>query len=235
MSGNQKSKIQNPKSLRLVRHGESTENVARHAAERENLLTIDFDEREMDVPLSDNGVKQSIALGNGFAESTEKPTVVLSSPYARTRETARLILETANLETVEIFYDERLRERELGIFEHLTARGSHEKFPEECAKRERLGKFYYRPPGGESWCDVAFRVRGAWRDIRETHAGENILIVTHEAVIFAFRYVLENLTEAEILAIDRACNLENCAVTNYRFDDENEKWILQNENFIAKN
>jgi broad specificity phosphatase PhoE len=231
---NPKSKIQNPKFLWFVRHGESTANVARHRAERENLLTIDFTEREPDVPLSAEGVKQSIAVGKKFANLKDKPTVVISSPYLRTLETTRLILETAKIENVQTLRDERLRERELGIFDRLTKRGGMRKFPEECAKREQLAKFYFRPPSGESWCDVALRVRGAWRDIRENFADENVLIVTHEAVIHLFRYILENLTEEEILAIDRACDVANCAVTTYEFNEISQKLLLQADNFPIK-
>src|SRR5690349_1310812 len=104
-----------PKTLWLVRHGESVANVARRKAENEGLLTIDFAGREMDVQLSENGVNQSAALGKWFAEEPDKPTIVVSSPYFRTKETARLILETAQITDAKIFYDERLREREFGI------------------------------------------------------------------------------------------------------------------------
>lgn len=227
---NPKSSIANPKSLWLVRHGESTANVVRHKAEAEKLLTIDFAEREPDVPLSDEGIEQSIALGKWFAAKAQKPNVIYCSPYLRTRDTARLIAENGEFAGVKIFYDERLRERELGIFDRLTRAGGMQKYPEECKKRELLGKFYYRPIGGESWCDVAFRVRSVWRDIRENSDGENILIVTHEAVIHLFRYVLENLTEQEILAIDRACDVQNCEITTYKFDETRGAMILQGGN-----
>ena len=214
--------------LWLVRHGESTANVARHKAERDNLPTIDFPEQEADVPLSETGEKQSARIGNWFAKHTDKPTVVFCSPYTRARETARIILESARFDNLKIHFDERLRERELGIFDRLTRRGAREKFPEECAERERLGKFYYRPRGGENWADVAERVSGFWLDAKSACAGENVLIVTHEAVIRLFRYVLENLTEAEILVIDRACDVGNCAITKYRF--ENDAPVLETDN-----
>lgn len=230
---NSSSKIENPKSIWLVRHGESAANLARRRAEAENLLTIDFPEREMDVPLSENGVRQSDNLGKWFAENPEKPTVIYSSPYLRTSETARLIALAAKLENIPVIYDERLREREFGIFDRLTWRGSTEKFPEEMAKRAALGKFYYRPPNGESWCDLAFRIRCVWRDIRNDFADENVMIVTHEAVIRVFRYVLENLTEQEILAIDKAGNVENCGVTSYNFAAETRKFVLRQDNFCV--
>ena len=216
----------------LLRHGESTANIARHKAECENSLTIDYAEREMDIPLSDAGVQQSVSAGRWFKFQPVKPTLIFTSPYLRTIETARFIAENAKFENVEIFHDERIRERELGIFDRLTWRGSVEKYPDECAKRERLGKFYYRPPGGESWCDVALRVRNFWRDLCLHHADEKILIVTHEVVVRIFRYVVERMTEAEILAIDKSCDILNGAVSSYHFDDEKNKFVLKLDNYL---
>ena len=229
---NPKSEIRNPKLIWLVRHGESTANIARHKAEAENSPTIDYTEREMDIPLSEAGVEQSIALGRWFKFQPVKPTVIFASPYSRTFESARLIAENAKLNGIEILHDERIREREIGIFDRLTWRGSVEKYPEECAKREQIGKFYYRPPGGESWCDVALRVRSFWRDLCLNFGDERILIVTHEVVIHVFRYLVERMTEAEILAIDKASDIFNGAVSAYQFDEARNKYILKLDNYV---
>lgn len=231
MNENPKSKTQNPKSLWLVRHGQSTTNLLRQKAEAENLLTIDFPEREQDVPLSAFGEEQSIRLGKWFLEEKEKPSVVLSSPFLRARETTRLILENAKLENVEIIYDERLRERELGIFDRLTRRGVAEKFPAEFAARQKIGKFYFRPSNGESWADVALRIRSFWNEIKRDFAGEKILVVSHEAVLHLFRYIVENMTEEAILKIDGAADIANCSITSYSLAPDTRKLVLQRENF----
>ena len=229
---NPKSKIQNPKSVWLIRHGESTANIARRKAELEDSKTIDFIGREMDIPLSEAGVEQSVSAGRWFKFQPEKPTLIFTSPYLRTFETARFIAENAKLNGVEIIHDERIREREFGIFDRLTWRGSVEKYPDECRKREETGKFYYRPPGGESWCDVALRVRNFWRDLYLNHSDERILIVTHEVVVRVFRYVVERMTEAEILAIDKASDVHNGAVSAYHFDEEKSKYVLKLDNYL---
>lgn len=220
----------NPQLLWLVRHGESTSNRARQKAEAEKLLTIDFPEREPDVPLSDLGIEQAVSIGRWFRFQKVKPTVAVSSPFVRASETARIIAETARFENQQVVLDERLRERELGIFDRLTKLGAYQKYAEECAKREHLGKFYHRPPNGESWADVALRVRNFRHDLRLDYAGEKVLIVTHEVVIRVFRYVLENLTEKEILAIDAACDVGNCAVTSYHFSEKSAR--LEHDNFF---
>jgi broad specificity phosphatase PhoE len=221
-----------PKTIWLIRHGESTANIARRKAELENLPTIDYAEREMDIPLSDVGVEQSISAGRWFKFQPVKPTVIFASPYLRTFESARFIAENAKLNGIEIFHDERIRERELGIFDRLTWRGSVEKYPDECRKRQEIGKFYYRPPGGESWCDVTLRIRNFWRDLCLNHADEKILIVTHEVVIRVFRYIVERMTEAEILAIDKASDILNGAVSAYHFDEAKNKFVLKLDNYV---
>jgi broad specificity phosphatase PhoE len=194
-------------------------------------LTIDFPEREQDVALSEFGEQQSVRLGKWFLEEAEKPTVVFSSPFVRASETARLILENAGLENLEISYDERLRERELGVFDRLTSRGVMEKYPEEFAARQKIGKFYFRPTNGESWADVALRIRSFWNDIKTDFAGERVLVVSHEAVLHLFRYIVERMTEEAILEIDRARDIANCSITSYKSEPDARNMILQHENY----
>ena len=114
--------------------------------------------------------------------------------------------------------DERLREKEFGILDRLTRAGISQLHPDQAAFRALLGKFYHRPPGGESWCDVILRLRSALDTISLHHSSRRVLILTHQVVVLCMRYLLENLTEEAILAIDREGDVANCAVTEYRFD-----------------
>lgn len=221
-----------PKTIWLIRHGQSTANLARQKAEDEKLMTIDYAEREMDIPLSETGISQAIAVGRWFKFQPVRPTVIFTSPYCRTVETARLIAENAKFQNIEIIEDERLRERELGIFDRLTRLGAMQKYPEECDKRELLGKFYYRPLGGENWADVGLRLRSFWRDLCLNYADEKVLIITHEVVIRVFRYIAEKMTEAEIMAVDQSCDIENGAVSSYQFDAQRNKFVLKLDNYL---
>ena len=126
-----------------------------------------------------------------------------SSPYLRAAETARIASRGTPGNSIEVVLDERLREREFGVLDRLTRAGIEARFPEEAEARARVGKFYYRPPGGESWCDVALRVRSMLDTVGREHAGERVLVVAHEVVIYVFRYVLERLSEAELLELNR--------------------------------
>ncbi|RZA06653.1 MAG: histidine phosphatase family protein [Proteobacteria bacterium] len=208
-----------PVEILLVRHGQSAGNVALEEAEAKGASIIDIAHRDVDVPLSALGEEQARALGAWLASlpESEQPTVVLASPYVRAQETAGLI--TAQLKKPpEILFDERLREREFGIVDRLTRKGILEKFPDQAELHARLKKFYYRAPGGESWCDVILRLRSVQDSLARDYPGERVMIVCHTVVVFCFRYLFENLTEQEILAIDRQEQLANCSLTTYRHD-----------------
>jgi len=232
-----------PNVLWIVRHGESAGNVARELAEAAGHVYIDIPgdvKRDVDVPLSELGCGQAAALGRwyGAMGAEEKPTVVLTSPYSRARKTATIILETAGIESGDVSFvvDERLREKEFGILDRLTTFGIKERFPDQHELRTALGKFYFRPPGGESWCDVILRLRSIIDTLTREHRQENVLIVAHQVVVNCFRYLFERMTEGEILAVDRQADVPNCSVTSYRFDPtlgRKGKLALDLVNFVA--
>ena len=204
-----------PLELWLVRHGQSLGNVARDAAHEEDREALDIAQRDMDVPLSELGCQQAQALGRWIAQQGDRPTAVIASPYVRAMQTAELVLEAAGLDC-RLFLDERLREREFGILDLLTRRGIEARFPEEAQRRRRLGKFYHRPPGGESWVDVALRMRSLRDSIAREHLDERVMLVTHEVVIVMWRYLLDSLDEHQALQLSREHPIANCSLTRYR-------------------
>ena len=234
-----------PARLWLVRHGESSGNVARALAESGGLSMIDIADRDMDVPLSALGEKQARALGRWFGRKpeSERPSVVLYSPYVRALQTGRLVIEAARLASpggngaaggagngapdgaskalLEIA-DERLREKEFGAFHRLTKAGIRAQFPQEAELRDHVGKFYYRPPGGESWCDVILRLRSVLDTIQLQYQRERVLVVAHEIVVLCMRYLIERMTEQQILSIDAAGDVANCSVTEYEYQHDEQ-------------
>lgn len=203
-----------PVELVLVRHAESTGNVADHEARSADAERLELSARDADVDLSSTGAEQARTLGRWVAglAADERPDVVVSSPYRRAAETARLALGDLD---VPLLHDERLRERDLGLFDGLTGKGIRARYPEEAERREHLGKFYYQPPSGESWADVALRVRSLLADLREGYDGRRVWLFTHQAVILSFRYVLEGLDEATLLDVDRETRIGNASLTRY--------------------
>jgi broad specificity phosphatase PhoE len=229
-----------PDLIYLVRHGESAGNVARRLAYEAGHPVIDIPHRDMDVPLSELGFDQARVLGRWFKSlpDDQKPTVVLSSPYVRACQTSQTLLEAAEIDREEITFisDERLREKEFGILDRLTAHGIEQRYPEQAEMRRALGKFYHRPPGGESWTDVILRLRSVIDTITREYRRERVLIVCHTVVVLCFRYLFERLDERQILEIDQEHDIANCSVTSYRFDQaagKHGKLKLELFNFVA--
>ncbi len=210
-----------PSRLWIVRHGESAGNVAAEAAHGASLARIDIAERDVDVPLSARGAHQADTVGRWFADQPDgaRPEIVLTSPYLRARQTADRIRAAGGLSpgAPAFHIDERLRERELGVLDRLTRTGVEQLHPEQAAMRRRLGKFYHRPPSGESWCDVILRLRSALDTVSLHYAERRVLIVAHQVVVLCLRYLIEDMTEAQILSIDAEGDVANCSVTEYAF------------------
>ncbi|NJC72798.1 histidine phosphatase family protein [Planosporangium thailandense] len=205
--------------LGIIRHGESTGNLAAAQAEAGGLELIDIPERDADVPLSETGHQQAAAVRHWLADLPDKqqPEIAVVSPYLRTVQTAELAL--AGL-AVPLVRDERLRDRELGILDLLTTHGVQTRLPAEAERRRRLGKFYYRPPGGESWADVALRLRSLLGDLRRDHADGRVLLVGHEAVVYLLRYLIEDLTEADLTRLAHDGTIANCSISSWGRGDD---------------
>lgn len=220
-----------PSVLIATRHGESVANVEFQLANTTGALSVPITCRDADIALSMHGQAQAQALGRWWAAlgSADRPRAVWCSPYVRTAETARIALaQAAGLGAVPVGlpvrYDERLRDRELGILEMLTAKAIEKHHPEEAARRRKMGELYYRPPGGESWSDVALRVRSCLRDLCAQEAGRPVLLVAHDTVVLMLRYVLEQLSEEQLLAVGP---VPNCSVSLWRSGFEQllpEQW-----------
>jgi broad specificity phosphatase PhoE len=217
--------------LLLVRHGESEGNVAATDARLAGAEVIEVPARDADVNLSATGQEQAKALGAALARIAEdlRPDAVVSSPYARALQTAEIAVETAGW-PVKVRTDERLRDRELGILDRLTRLGVEKRFPEESERREWLGKMYYRPPGGESWADVALRLRSVLDELNNLGTGHRVMLVCHDAVILLFRYVLEGMNEKELLDLAASTSVLNASLTRYVRPSGEGPWTLDSFN-----
>lgn len=216
--------------LLLVRHGESQGNVAATRAHESGAHVINVPARDADVELSATGHEQALALGRllaGFPE--DRRAAVWSSPYLRARQTAELAVHTGGWNS-EVLLDERLRDRELGILDMLTSAGVEARLPQEAERRRWLGKFYYRPPGGESWADVVLRLRSLLADLDRTYPGQRVLLVCHDAPILLVRYILAGLTEHELLDIAASTAILNASVSRFVRPGGTGPWHMEGFN-----
>ncbi|GGN81869.1 phosphoglycerate mutase [Nocardia rhizosphaerihabitans] len=183
--------------LWAVRHAQSEAN-AWYADPATELRPMRGTDAEMD--LTEYGQWQARRLGDWLAglSGTQRPELVVCSPFLRTRLTWALMAEAAatrnrHLQPIRTLVDERLRDREMGVFELHPYKAIRRRSPEEAARRERVGNWVYRPPGGESLADVALRVRSFLDELDVVAAGEQVLVVTHDAVVMSMRYILEGM------------------------------------------
>ena len=168
----------------------------------------------MDVPLSALGVKQARSVGAWFANQPERPTLILTSPHLCAHRTAAAIAAALGLPSV-LRVDERLREQEMGSLDRLTPADIIGRFPREAAQLAQVGKFYYRPPGGESWCDVLLRTRSLIDHMRLVNTEPRVLLVAHQVNLLCARAAIEHLDERAIFEIDKRRDVVDCGVTSY--------------------
>ncbi len=219
--------------LVMVRHGESVGNLAATAAQAQGADILVLDQRDADVPLSPAGELQAASLGTPFEAMLRdrQPTRVWASPYRRAVQTAEIALASGGWGP-ELSLDERLRDRELGVLDLLTWRGVQARFPYEAERRRWLGKFYHRPAGGESWADVALRLRSFLRDAFDDGEAERLVVFSHDAAIVLLRYVCERMTEAQVLELAAAQPVPNASVTRLQRSGRGP-WILSAYNDVA--
>jgi broad specificity phosphatase PhoE len=179
------------------------------------------------------GAEQAEAVANWLRSLPDEdfPDAVWCSPYLRAFETATIAAGDQRSE-LRVHRDERLRDRELGILDTLTRFGVEARFPEEAARRRHLGKFYYRPPGGESWADVALRIRSVLADLDRREDTSRVLVVSHDAVITVVRYVCESLSEDDVLELARSTPILNASITRLVRPDGTGPWSVESYNSV---
>lgn len=214
--------------LWLVRHGESVANLAMAAAEIAGQDTFTVGTRDADVPLTITGRQQARALGRWLAQQCadgDSPTV-WSSPYLRAEQTASIAVESSAL-SLPLRLDERLRDREPGALGLLTERGIETRYPAEAERRRREGPFRYRPPGGESWADVARRVQSFLHDADVAALEGTLLVVAHDTVVMLFVSLCLGLEEQQLADFARVNTVTNASVTRLDRAPGSETWHLR--------
>ncbi|WP_144120475.1 bifunctional RNase H/acid phosphatase [Catellatospora sichuanensis] len=151
--------------LVLVRHGETELTAQKRYSGRG------------DVPLSAVGEGQAAAAGRRVAGL--RPDRVVSSPLSRCRATAAAIASAAGGVPVSVEAD--LIECDFGVWEGLTFGDVREQYPAELDAW--LASTSVAPPKGESFQQVAKRVRGAMGKLQKAYEGQTVVIVSHVSPI----------------------------------------------------
>ncbi|QFQ98029.1 histidine phosphatase family protein [Streptomyces phaeolivaceus] len=220
-------------ALWAVRHGESTANAANAEAGRTGS-TAPLPGRGADVPLSELGRAQAGALGawlagladgddvgggrggQGDGDDGPGPDLVVCSPYVRARQTWEAMAAHPAVVPPPLLVDERLRDREMGIFEMHPPAALRARSPEEAGRRALVGEWFYRPPGGEALTDVVLRVRDLVTELDRVAPGRRVLLIAHDAIAVAVRLVCAGLGAA---FPDRLPPVPNASVSRRVSDD----------------
>lgn len=152
-----------PTTFLVIRHGESSYGAQARLTGTE------------DVPLTDRGRRQARAVAERI--KLRQPVVVLTSPLARCRDTAKAIANRSGAAVVE---DDRLLDELLGTWTGLRWDEIESRWPDELAawRRDPGGA----PPGGESFLQVRDRVKPLLTEVLHTYRGNVVALVTHAAV-----------------------------------------------------
>ena len=208
-----------PDNLVLVRHGQSIYNEERELINRGVLKTYTKNiknVRNADIFLSKKGREQAAKTAEFLKNHYKNFDIIFASPFERALETAKIIAK--KFPKSRFIIEERIREKEFGIADGLTADEIKKIFPYEWERRQKEKKYYYRPIGGESYPDINLRLWSFLSSIVREYPKTNLLVVSHSAVILGFRKLLEKFTEKELLEIDRKDELKNCGIIDYYFD-----------------
>ena len=174
--------------------------------------------RDADYPLSATGIEQTRKTARFLKDNGYNFDVIFTSPFERALNTVKIIAE--QFPSAKLIIEERIREKEFGIADGLTSDELKKYFPHEYARKQKEKKYYYRPPGGESYPDVNLRLWSFLNTLVREYSQTNVLVVSHSAVMLCFRKLLEKFNEVDLLRIDKEDELKNCALISYRYDPE---------------
>ena len=208
-----------PEDLVFVRHGRSEGNEAREQSQQgdDSHYTDEFRaRRNRQWRLTDLGIEQARSAGHWIREHVSPSfSRYYTSEYLRARETAGHL----ELDRARWVQDILLRERSWGRADFVMPEAErYEQFASELAAR-REDPCYWRPPEGESLADVCIRVDRVIDRVRRDASGQRCIIVTHEDVMWAARFMLEGMTQDHwrevLLSADPHDKIHNGQVLHY--------------------
>jgi 2,3-bisphosphoglycerate-dependent phosphoglycerate mutase len=139
-----------------------------------------------DSRLSAAGKRQAVELRRRWAD--EELAAVFCSDLAHASETARIAFGARG---VQVLHDWRLRDCDFG---DLAGR------PVAGVEQLRAQHVYEPFAGGESYADVAARVRSFLGDVGPRYPERRVAVVAHPATKLAFDHVLEGIPLPELVA-----------------------------------
>lgn len=168
------------------------------------------------APLNDHGRQQAAMLAR-FVRNIGIGAFY-TSDLRRALQTADMLCRSLGVEPT---VDERLRERNIGLWQGLTVDEMKDWYPDEYA--QMLGDIEdFRPPSGESRNDVRRRAMSALDDILVKSQYETVAVLSHttaikimlSALVPSYDPLYVNLDNASVTTIHRKEGLWEIAAVN---------------------
>ena len=157
-------------NLYVVRHGETIWNVEKKV------------QGITDIPLTDKGRSEARELQELI--STLNLDIVISSPLERTRETAKILVDSK----LPINTDDRIKERDWGMNEGALIDTVDKWDCWDVILNTKVQNI-------ECIQDFMYRVSEFLEEIKIKHKDKNVLIVTHSAVSRVIHYLLGTIPD----------------------------------------
>ena len=155
-----------------------------------------YQARNWDIFYPDDNVVELTKKGKEQIKSAAKKfknkgiNFIYSSDFKRTRQTSEIVSQELGLE---VKFDKRLRDVEVGIFRGKRGEDFWALFS------PKIKRFYKKPEKGESWRDAKKRLTDFISDVEKKHKNKKILIISHADPIWLLLGFFKGLTEKELL------------------------------------
>ena len=168
----------------LLRHGESLRQIKN--------IAVCFPEK-IHCPLTKKGREQIKKSAKEL--NAKKIDIIFASDLLRTKETAQIVAKKTG---ALLFFDKRLREFDVGIFNGKAPKLVHDYLGESLEMR-----FKKKVLKGESYSDVKKRTYDFLKEINRNYANKNILIVSDEAVLSLMEATAEGIPNKKFFEFRR--------------------------------
>ncbi len=194
-----------------IKKSGNTYHVMRHGQTEHNLKGLWNSSMNGSDELTTEGRDQVVS--SAAALKDQGIDIIISSPYARTLETATLTAAQIGLPEETIIVDTRLSEWNVGA--QFDNKPLDDFFTIRNAQEDRYG---FKAEDGESYLDIIKRAGDFIYEIEQKYQGKNILIVSHGAVTRALELIATGISMKNLFEQTRHYrNFDNAEVRTIAF------------------